>query len=96
MVSWLITKTMQSSTNNKNNEEEQNIVKVGNKVIVKTNLEEELRKLTFDEFTCKNMAEHFVGTEQEIFALWKNEDGQEYATVDLCCEIPVQCLEVIK
>ena len=29
------------------------------------------------------------------FDLWKNEDGQEYATVDLCCEIPVQCLEVI-
>ena len=53
-------------------------MKVGNKVIVKANLEEELRKLTFDEFTCKHMAEHFVGTEQEVFALWKNEDGQEY------------------
>ena len=38
-------------------------MKVGNKVIVKANLEEELRKLTFDEFTCKHMAEHFVGTE---------------------------------
>lgn len=71
-------------------------MKVGNKVIVKANLEEELRKLTFDEFTCKHMAEHFTGTEQEVFALWKNEDGQEYATVDLCCEIPVQCLDVIK
>jgi hypothetical protein len=41
------------------------------------------------------MSEAFVGTEQEVFALWKNEDGQEYATIDLCCEIPVQCLEVI-
>ena len=70
-------------------------MKVGDKVIVKNNLESELRRLTFNESTCVNMAEHFVGTEQEIFDLWKNEDGQEYATVDLCCEIPVQCLEVI-
>ena len=70
-------------------------MKIGDKVIVKDNLKEELCKLTFDESTCECMAEHFVGTKQEIFALWKNEDGQEYATVDLCCEIPVQCLEVI-
>lgn len=70
-------------------------MKVGDKVVVKDNLESELRRLTFDESTCKNMAEHFIGTEQEIFALWTNEDGQEYATVDLCCEIPVQCLEVM-
>ena len=71
-------------------------MKIGDKVIVKDNLEGELRKLTFHEETCKSMAERFVGTEQEIFSLWKNEDGQEYATVDLCCEIPIQCLEVIE
>lgn len=70
-------------------------MQVGDKVIVKDNLKDELLKLTFHEETCENMAEHFTGTEQEIFALWTNEDGQEYATVDLCCEIPVQCLEVI-
>jgi hypothetical protein len=69
-------------------------MKVGDKVIVKDNLESELRRLEFYEDTCKNMSEHFVGTEQEIFALWTDDDGQEYATVDLCCEIPVQCLEV--
>jgi hypothetical protein len=68
-------------------------MKVGNKVIVKDNLEEELIKLTFDKSTAKEMANRFVGTKQEIFALWTDkEDGQEYATVDLCCEIPVQCL----
>lgn len=71
-------------------------MKVGDKVIVKDNLESELRRLTFYEETCVSMAERFVGTEQEIFALWKNEDGQEYATVDLCCEIPVQCLSLNK
>ena len=44
-------------------------MKVGDRVIVKDNLESELRRLTFDEYTCENMAEHFVGTEQEIFSL---------------------------
>lgn len=70
-------------------------MKVGDKVFVKDNLESELRRLTFHESTCVSMAEHFTGTKQEVLALWTNEDGQEYATVDLCCEIPVQCLEVI-
>ena len=71
-------------------------MKVGDKVRVKENLKEELKKLTFDDGTCESMHEAFANTEQEIFSLWKNEDGQEYATVDLCCEIPVQCLEVVK
>lgn len=71
-------------------------MKIGDKVIVKDNLEEELLKLTFDEETSRSMAVHFVGTEQTIFGLWTDKnDGQEYATVDLLCEIPVQCLEVV-
>lgn len=72
-------------------------MKIGDKVIVKNNLREELRKLKFDETTCEAMEERFVGTICEVFNLWKSEseDGQEYATVDLCCEIPIQCLEVI-
>lgn len=52
-------------------------------------------KSTFNEKTCEAMEACFAGTICEVFDLWKNEDGQEYATVDLCCEIPVQCLEVI-
>lgn len=71
------------------------MIKVGDKVIVKDNLKEELLNLTFDSETSESMAERFVGTKQEVFSLWTNEDGQMYATVDLCCEIPVQCLEVI-
>ena len=71
-------------------------MKIGDRVRVKDNLKEELLKLTFNEETSTGMAERFIGTEQEIFALWTNEDGQEYATVDLLCEIPVQCLEVIE
>ena len=70
-------------------------MKVGDLVIVKANLKEELIKLTFDKTTAESMANQFVGTKQEILALWTdNDDGQEYATVDLCCEIPVQCLHL--
>ena len=72
-------------------------MKVGDRVIIKNNLEDELRKLNFDEFSCTSMAEKFVGTEQEIFCLYTDEEtGQIYATVDLCCEIPIQCLEAIR
>lgn len=71
-------------------------MKIGDKVRVKDNLKEELLKLKFGEATSDGMAERFTGTKQEIFALWSDEESeQEYATVDLCCEIPVQCLEVI-
>ncbi len=71
-------------------------VKVGDVVIVKDNLKQELIKLTFDDITAEGMAERFVGTKQKIFQLWADEEsGQEYATVDLCCEIPVQCLHKV-
>ena len=72
-------------------------MKVGDRVKIKNNLKEELKKLTFENCTCERMQKQFANTEQEIFSLWKDEDsGQEYATVDLCCEIPVQCLEVLQ
>ena len=72
-------------------------MKVGNKVVVKSNLKEELLNLKFDNETSESMAKEFVGTVREVFALWTDEDsGQEYATVDLCCEIPVQCLKIVE
>lgn len=71
-------------------------MKIGDKVRVKDNLKEELLRLAFGEATSEGMAERFAGTEQEIFALWTDEEsGQKYATIDLLCEIPVQCLEVV-
>ena len=76
--------------------EEKNKMKIGDKVIVKDNLEKELLNLDFDKITSKNFAKAFVGTVQEIFDLWTDDDSdQEYATVDLCCEIPVQCLKKV-
>lgn len=71
-------------------------MKIGDKVKVKENLPKEMRKLGFDESCIKRFCQQFVNTKQEIFSLWTDEDnGQKYATVDLCCEIPVQCLEVL-
>lgn len=46
-------------------------MKIGDKVIVKNNLREELRKLTFDERTCEVMEARFAGTICEVFDLWK-------------------------
>jgi len=30
---------------------------------------------------------------QTVFAIWTDRDGQKYATIDLCVEIPLQCCE---
>lgn len=70
--------------------------KVGDKVVVKDNLADKLRELTFYEDTCVDMHDRFAGTTQEIYALWTDDSsGQQYATVDICCEIPVDCLELV-
>ena len=72
-------------------------MKAGDRVLVKDNLAKELIRLKFDVRTVNNMVRRFVGSTITIQSLWTDDlDGQQYATVDLCCEIPVQCLEVVK
>lgn len=51
-------------------------MKIGDKVIVKNNLREELRKQKFCETVCESMELRLVGTICEVFGLWKSEDGQ--------------------
>jgi len=64
-------------------------------VILKNNLSEELTKLDFEE-NCIRSMQQLMGTKQKIYSLWvDNDTQQQYATVDLCVEIPVQCLELI-
>jgi len=70
-------------------------MKEGDRVIIKDNLESEMRRLNFSEEACKSMAERFVGTEQEISGLYITDGCDEYATVDMCIVIPVQCLKVL-
>lgn len=63
--------------------------KKGDKVKILPNLPEVMGELGFTLASIDLMS-RLVGTKREIFFLWK--DGyQEYATVDLCVEIPVQC-----
>ena len=64
--------------------------------IIKDNLEEELTKLGFFDTTIKNMCNKYVNKIVKIYDTWVDKDfNQEYATIDLCVEIPVQCLEYI-
>lgn len=72
-------------------------MKAGGKVKVKENLPKVMRELGFDENCIKIFCRQFVNTTQEIFQIWHNgESNTDFATVDLCCEIPLQCLEVIE
>lgn len=69
------------------------MIQKGKKYVVKNNLVEELTKLNFDETTVEMMAEEYIGKEIEVYDFWMDtNDKQEYVTVDLCVEIPVQCL----
>lgn len=71
-------------------------MKVGDKVLVKDNLEEVMRRLKFDEECIARFVPHFRGTEQEIWEIYHNDDNDtDFATVDLCCEIPLECLEIV-
>lgn len=71
------------------------MIKVGDKVKVKENLPKVMRELGFIREEIPPFCRRFVNTTQEVFSIWTSDDGTEYATVDLCCEIPTQCLEVL-
>ena len=37
-----------------------------------------------------------IGAEYEVYSIWEDKySKQKYATVDLCVEIPLQCLDII-
>ena len=53
-------------------------------------------KIGFEELETKEFSKHFVGTKQEIFNIWHDDNSDtDFATIELCCEIPLQCLELI-
>lgn len=73
-------------------------ISVGSNVIIKENLCEELTKLDFMEETVDMMKE-LIGHTYEVFDIWEDEfnnNNQKYVTVDLCVEIPIQCLELVE
>jgi len=63
-------------------------------IIIKDNLEEVMNKIGFEPEESKRFAKLYSGTMQTVFAIWTDSDGQEYATIDLCVEIPLQCCEL--
>lgn len=68
------------------------MIKIGDSVVVKENLIKELIKLEFDSHVIKMMGK-LIGNKYFIYDIWNDKrTNQKYATVDLCLEIPIQCL----
>jgi hypothetical protein len=70
------------------------MIQKGQRIRIKENLRDVLTELLFEQHTVERMSELFTGTEQVAHCIWKDGD-QEYVTIELCCEIPIQCCEAI-
>ena len=72
------------------------MIKIGDSVVIKENLVEELIKLEFDDHIIE-MMKKLIGNKYFVYDIWNDKQtNQEYVTVDLCLEIPIQCLENYK
>ena len=69
-------------------------MEVGDKIRIKFNLLHEMKRLEFDDDIINSFCTKYSGTIQKILAIWSDGD-QEYVTIDLCCEVPIQCIEVV-
>lgn len=67
------------------------MIEVGDKIIIKDNLLDEIKRLDFADVLIKHFKD-LIGTKQTVHAIWNDED-QKYVTIDLCVEIPIQCCE---
>jgi hypothetical protein len=68
-----------------------NMIKIGNTVKILPNITKELKSLGF---TNPKVFNSLIGSSQKVYSLWE-DSGQVYATIDLCQEVPIQCLELI-
>ena len=72
------------------------MIKIGDSVVIKENLVEKLIKLEFDDHIIE-MMKKLIGNKYFVYDIWNDKQtNQEYVTVDLCLEIPIQCLENYK
>lgn len=72
------------------------MIQKGDRIRVLPNLQEELDKLGFNPDEARAFAAQFAGTIQTAHQIWADPHefpAQTYVTVDLCCEIPIQCCE---
>lgn len=66
----------------------------GDFIIIKDNLREVMTNLEFDEDTIDAFVDRYIGKKMKVYYIWEDEDGQKYATVDLCVEIPIECCQL--
>ena len=63
---------------------------IWDKAIVLPTITSTLKNLWFDN---PNSLDSFIGKKVEIFNIW-DDDWQKYATIDMCCEVPIECLSI--
>jgi hypothetical protein len=68
------------------------MIKKGMKIRIKSNLEEEMKKLNVHYMTAKIIHNKFSGTEQIVHEI---SFDKTFVTIDICLEIPIQCCEII-
>ena len=71
------------------------MIEKGSKIRVSDNLKQKLEELDFFKDEARIFAARFAGTIQTAHDIWTDSDGRTYVTVDLCCEIPIECCESI-
>lgn len=82
-------------------------IKKGDKIIIKSNLMDELIRVGFSSEEMKSFVEEFEGKECIAYDIYQDIDkdiagikiegsNEWYVTVDLCCEIPLNACELIK
>lgn len=69
-------------------------IKKGDRIKILPNLLGELRRLKFE--APEPFAHKWGGVICTAHDLWTDADGQVYVTVDLCCEVPIQCCEPVE
>jgi hypothetical protein len=69
---------------------------IGDTIVVKDNLADELNRLDFDEMDIPDFCNHFVGTSQKVYAVWTDKlIDEKFVTIDLCVEIPIASCELV-
>lgn len=72
------------------------MIQKGDHIRILPNLQEELNKLGFHPAEARAFAARFAGTIQIVYDVWHETDEQTYVTVELCCEVPIQCCEPVQ
>lgn len=71
------------------------MIKVGDIIRIKDNLESELKRLDFEEYTISAFSQEWTGKICEALAIWTEDDTKEqFVTVEMCCEVPIAACEL--